>query len=126
MFSNIIFVKKASFLKTVKPRGPLFSCSRMRVGESSPNEEENNKFRSIHSKTFEFLSRKSDTTNMQKYMKHLPNMESKSMQNPSKNQSYVAIGDWKSENADQKLENRDWRLENGDKKPEHGDWEPEN
>ena len=38
----------------------------------------------------------------------------------------MAIGDWKSENADQKLENRDWRLENGDKKPENGDWEPEN
>ena len=40
--------EKTSFLKKVKARRPLYSCSRIRVGEGSPKEEGSHKFRSMN------------------------------------------------------------------------------
>ena len=71
-FEHVSSEKKMSFLKNVKPRKPLYSCSRMRVGEGAPKEEGTDKFRSLRLKTDESLSRKSRAENYEKCMKHLP------------------------------------------------------
>ena len=56
-----LFVDKMSLLKKVKQRRPLYSCSRIRVGEDSPKEEGTNNFRSIHPKTLKYRSDLYDT-----------------------------------------------------------------
>ena len=106
---KFMFVKKTSFLKKVKTRKPLYSCSRIRVGEGSTKEERNPKKRKIHKQ-------------LSKDRSHLQIGDWK-----------LENGDWKLENGDrnpengnQKLENGDWKPENGDRKPENGDRKPEN
>ena len=58
------FMDKASFLKKAKQRRPLYSCSRIRVGEVSPREEGTNNFKEILQKTFKDRTRKRGATNM--------------------------------------------------------------
>ena len=64
LVSNMMFVKKMTSLKNVKPRRPLYSCSRIRVGEVSPREEGTNNFKEILQKTFKDRTRKRGATNM--------------------------------------------------------------
>ena len=57
---------------------------------------------------------------MKKYRTNQCKTEPISIKNPSENQSYLEIGDWKPENGDRKLENGDRNLGNGDRMPENG------
>ena len=107
-----MFMDKANFLKKAKQRRPLYSCSRIRVGEVSHREEGTNKFKEILQKTFKDRTRKRGATNMKNTWQIWPKL------NQHPRQIHPKIG--------QRLENGDWQLGNGDGKLENGQWKPEN
>ena len=59
--------KKTSFLKKEKPRKPLYSCSRIRVGEGLPKDEKTQNFTKSVTNMSKKTSRKSNANTMKKH-----------------------------------------------------------
>ena len=118
----MMFMKKTRFLKNMKARRPLYSCSRIRVGEGSPYAEGTDKLRSTLYKTLQIWPKKTMQNIRRNKWTNQPQIEPISMKNRPKNQSYREIGDRKPENGDRKLENGDRNLENWNWMRQTGYW----
>ena len=76
--------EKSSFLKKVKPRKPLYSCSRIRVGEGSPKKKEIKKKGTSVKKPSRNYEQKRVGRVMQKSLKNHPKVNQTWSQKPLK------------------------------------------
>ena len=102
------FSEKVKCLKKPKPRRPLYSCSRIRVGEGSPHEEGTSTFRSILNKSFKITSRKNDA----KIWRNTGQINVKRSQYPSKTHPRINHI-WKLVTGSPKMETGSWKMEIG-------------
>ena len=102
--------EKTSCLKKVKPRRPLYSCSRIRVGEGSPKEEGTNKFRSTHTNHSKTCHKRA----MQNIWKiHDTSTQNEANMHEKSIPKSITYWNWRSQARKWRLEARKLRLESG-------------
>ena len=97
MFFENRFREKSTFLKRVNPRRPLYSCSRIGVGEGSPKTKEIKKRENSEKelpKIIKNMSQKNDWKFIEKSSEKSSKMEPKSIKIPSKMRSKNRCEKW--------------------------------